>query len=187
LLSGIGRCGVCSGNIHAGATARAGVRGYRCAETTGHFARKADPVEDYVAQVITARLSMPDASHLLTDTTKTDLPQLRTEATALRQRLSSLATDFADGDLTAQQLRTASARIKEKLTAAEASMADAGRVSLLGPLIHANDVRTAWDGLLTSQQRAVIDTLATVTVHPPGRGVRNFNPETVTIEWKAQQ
>ncbi|AOT04935.1 hypothetical protein ASPU41_18050 [Arthrobacter sp. U41] len=185
LLSGIGRCGVCGGNIHAGATARAGVRGYRCAETTGHFARKADPVEDYVAQVITARLSMPDAGHLLTDTTKADLPQLRTDATALRQRLNSLATDFADGELTAQQLRAASSRIKEKLAAAEASMADAGRVSLLGPLIHASDVRAAWDGLLTSQQRAVIDTLATVTLHPPGRGVRNFNPDTVSIDWKS--
>ncbi|GAA1276889.1 recombinase family protein [Arthrobacter pascens] len=184
LLSGIGKCGVCGGNVHAGANARRGVRGYRCAESTGHFARKAEPVEEYVAQVIAARLSLPDAGHLLTDSTKADLPQLRAEATALRQRLNSLATDFADGELTAQQLRAATARINEKLAAAEHAMADAGRVDVLGPLIKTKDVRAAWDTLRTSQRRAVIDILATVTLHPPGRGTRTFNPDTVSIEWK---
>lgn len=184
LLSGIGRCGVCGGGIHAGASARPGIRGYRCAATTGHFSRVAAPVDEYVSQVITARLSLPDAAEILTDTKRPDLPQLRAEATALRQRLNTLATDFAEGDLTASQLRAASARIKEKLTVAEAAMADAGRVNLLGPLINAKDVRAAWDAMHTSQRRAAIDILATVTVHPPGRGARIFNPETVTIEWK---
>lgn len=185
LLSGLGRCGVCGGRVHAGASARRGIRGYRCAESMGHFARTAAPVEEYVSQVITARLSLPDAAHLLTDTKRADLPQLRTEATALRQRLNSLATDFADGELTSQQLRAASARIKEKLAAAEAAMADAGRVNVLGPLINAGDARAAWDAMHTSQRRAVVDTLAIVTIHPPGRGTRTFRPETVGIEWKA--
>lgn len=184
MLSGIGRCGVCGGKIHAGATARRGVRGYRCAESTGHFSRMADPVEECVVRTITARLALPDATHVLTDTTSPDLPELRAEATALRERLTALATDFAEGELTSQQLRAASTRINEKLAAAEDAMADAGRVDLLGPLIRAENVRNEWDKLRSSQQRAVIDALATITLHPPGRGRRIFDPDTVTIEWK---
>jgi DNA invertase Pin-like site-specific DNA recombinase len=185
LLSGIGRCGVCGGNIYAGGNARRGVRAYRCAETTGHFARMAGPVEKYVVEMILRRVAHPDALDLLTDATRPDLPKLRAEATALRRRLNSLATDFADGDLTAQQLRAATARINEKLAAAENAMADAGRVDLLGPLIRTDDARSAWDCLSDSTKRAVVDTLVTVTVHPPGRGTRNFNPDTVTLRWKA--
>ncbi|MGO4143451.1 recombinase family protein [Paenarthrobacter sp. YAF11_1] len=185
LLSGLALCGVCGGNVHAGANARREVRGYRCANSFGHFARMAEPVEDYVGQVIAARLSLPDAGHLLTDSSNVNLPELRAEATALRQRLNSLATDFAEGELTTQQLRHATARIQEKLATAEQAMADAGRVDVLGPLIAAGDVLEAWTNMTTSKQRAVIDLLATVTLHPPGRGTRTFRPETVGIEWKS--
>ena len=34
-------------------------------------------------------------------------------------------------------------------------------------------------------ERLVIDTLAEVRIHPPGRGARTFRPETVNIEWRS--
>jgi site-specific DNA recombinase len=64
-------------------------------------------------------------------------------------------------------------------------MADAGRVPVLGELVTAADVQAAWDALNLDRRRAAIDTLMFVTLLPPGRGARIFNPETVRIEWRA--
>ncbi|MEA9997843.1 recombinase family protein [Cryobacterium sp. RTS3] len=183
LLSGLAVCGVCGANAHAGANARPGIRAYRCSGSTGHFARKAEPVEDYVRAVIVGRLTRPDARELLSDTTRPDIGALRDEANGVRARLDALAVDFADGTLTASQLRAATGRLRELLTDLETRLADAGRVDILGPLIDAEDVGTAWDTLSVARQRAIVGTLARVTLHPPGRGTRTFRPETVAIEW----
>jgi hypothetical protein len=129
-------------------------------------------------------LSQPDTRALLTDQRHPDIAQLRDRALALRQRLDSLAVDFADGTLTGSQLRTATARVRQNLTAVEAEMADAGRVDVLGPLVAAADVQAVWDALSVARRRAVIDLLMTVTVHPAGRGKRHFDASTVTITWR---
>ncbi len=65
----------------------------------------------------------------------------------------------------------------------ESALADAGRVSVLGPLLDATDVQEVWDGLDPDRRRAVIDTLIVVRLDSPGRGVRTFNPETVALAW----
>jgi DNA invertase Pin-like site-specific DNA recombinase len=181
LLTGLALCGVCGATVHGGGNGRTRRRNYRCAGSMGHFSRQADPVDAYVTAVILARLARPDAAELLADTGKPDLDGMRTRAAALRARLDQLATDFADGVLTASQLRTATERTRANLAAVEAEMADAGRVDILGPLVSAEDAAAVWETLSTSRRRAVIDVLATVTVHPPGRGVRTFDPDTVTI------
>lgn len=188
LLTGVALCGVCGNGstVHSGGTRYKGVPSYRCSATTGHFGRRADPVDDYVSKVVVDRLTRPDAHDLLIDRHLPDLDVLRERAVAIRSRLDTLASDFADGVLTASQLRTATERLRANLADAEAKMADAGRVDILGPLVAAADVRSAWDAMSTARQRAVIDTLMTVTIQPPGRGVRNFDPETVRIEWKGQ-
>ena len=98
-----------------------------------------------------------------------------------------LATEFADGTLTSAQLRTATGRLRAKLAEVEQQIADAGQTSALTPLVTAQDVRAVWDELPLSQQRAVIDTLMTVTLHRSGRGARRFTPDTVEVEWKATQ
>jgi hypothetical protein len=174
---------VCGATVHAGGNARQGVRAYRCSGSFGHFARKAEPVEDYTAAVIVARLSRPDASELLTDHAKPDTGALRDESNGVRARLDALAIDFADGALTSSQLRTATTRLRERLAHLDAQLADAGRVDILGPLISAGNVQTAWDSLSIPRQRAIIAILAKVTLFPPGRGTRTFRPETVGIEW----
>ena len=185
LLSGLGLCGVCGATVHAGANSRPGIRAYRCSASTGHVARKAEPVEDYVAAVIVGRLSRADARDLLADPTSApDLEATRAEAVALRSRLNALAVDFADGSLTSGQLRTATERIRTRLAEIEALTAAAGRVNVLAPLIDADNVRAAWDSLGIPRQRAIIDMLAVVTLHPPGRGVRTFRPDTVSIDWR---
>jgi len=183
LLTGIARCGVCGAHVHAGGNARRGVPGYRCSGSLGHFARMAAPVDDYVSQVIVARLSRPDAHNLLEKPRTVDTGALSLEAAGLRARMDALAVDFADGSLTASQLRTATTRMRDRLTEIEAKLADAGRVDVLGELIGTGDAAAAWDGLPLERRREVLRTLADVTLHPVGRGTRTFRPETVTITW----
>ncbi|YCI00800.1 recombinase family protein [Arthrobacter sp. D2-10] len=185
LLSGLAKCGVCGAPSQSGGNARPGVRGYRCSASFGHFARMADPVDAYVAAVVVARLSRPDASDLLHDETKPDIGALRDEAQALRGRLDSLAVEFADGAIDASQLRTGTERARHALQVVEGKMADAGRVNVLGPMIHAEEVQDAWDAAPIARRRGIVDALMQVSIHPPGRGTRTFRPETVQIQWKS--
>jgi len=183
LLTGLALCGVCGSVVHGGRT-RYGARTYRCRAAYGHVSRAAEPVDEYVAAVVVERLSRPDAADLLVDRHRPDVGALRTEAMSLRGRLESLAVDFADGCLTSGQLRTATERVRGRLGEVELALADAGRVSVVGPLVQAADVQAVWVGLDLDRQRAVLDALVTVTLQPPGRGTRTFRPETVQIRWK---
>lgn len=181
LLSGLALCGVCGATVHAGGAARAGIRNYRCSGTTGHLARRAEPVEEYVEAAAVGILSRPSAARLIQVRSHPDAAALGAEAVGLRERLDALAVDFADGELTASQLRVASVRIRERLAAIEKDLADAGRVDVLGPLVGAEDVRAVWDALSTSRKRAVLEILMTIRVLPPGRGTRNFEASTVEL------
>lgn len=187
LLSGLAVCGICGAKAHSGANSRPGIRAYRCSGSMGHFARKAGPIEEYVEAVIVERLSRADARNLLSDRSKPDTEALRIEANGVRARLDALAVDFADGVLTGSQLRTATQRLRDRLQTIEESLADAGRVDLLGPLVGAADIQAVWRSMSMARRRAVIDLLATVTIHSCGRGVRTFRPETVGIGWKTPE
>lgn len=186
LLTGLALCGVCPPEdpapVHGGRN-KFGHRTYRCSAVPGHVCRQAEPVDEYVGEIIVARLSRPDARALL-EPERPDSAPLRSEVLALRQRLDALALEFADGDLTASQLRSATARIKERLAVAEGELADAGRVNVLGPLIVADDATQAWNEMDVDRQRAVVDTLMTVRLHSVGRGTRTFRLESVGIDWK---
>lgn len=186
LLTGLAVCGVCGSKVHAGANSRPGVRSYRCAASMGHFSRMAQPVEDFVEAVTLARLSLADARDLLTASSSVDAAALRVEEVGIRERLDALAVEFADGDLTASQLRTATERMRMRLAAIEAELADAGRVDVLGELVTAEDAQGVWDQYSTARKRAVIGALMRVTLYPPGRGTRTFRPETVGIEWLSE-
>jgi DNA invertase Pin-like site-specific DNA recombinase len=185
LLSGLAVCGICRARVHAGGNARRGVSGYRCSGAFGHFARMSQPVDEHVGAVMIARLSRPDAKGLMNAKPRVDGGDLTLEAVGVRARMDSMAVEFADGALTASQLRIATERMRDRLRELEEKLADAGRVDVLGPLIAAGDVEAAWGTLAREKKRAVISTLATVVLYPPGRGRRTFDPATVGIEWIA--
>lgn len=194
LLTGLARCGTpverngqmvpCGEYVHGGGASHKKPI-YRC-KSGKHVNRVAAPVDEYVSKIVVARLRREDARDLLlADDDRPDLPVLRAEAMALRSRLDSVMAEFADDDtMTPAQLRKVTKRIKERLAEVETAMADAGRVDVLGPLVHAEDPQIVWDGMDVDRRRGVIETLMEVRLHPPGRGVRTFRPETVEIDWK---
>lgn len=185
LLTGIAVCGTegCGATVHAGGNARRGVAAYRCSGSFGHFARRAEPVEEYVRAVVVARLSRQDARDMLLRKPNADTAALRAEVTGLEARLDSLASNWADGALTDSQLRTATARARSRLAELEGTLSDVGRVDLLGGLVGAPDVGEVWDAYSIDRQRAVLKAFLRVTIHAPGRGARAFRPDTVGIEW----
>lgn len=78
-----------------------------------------------------SRLSRPDAAEVLIDTVRPDVAAQRSEAAAKRARLGQLADLLADGTLTREAVRTASARLPADLADVEACMADSGRADVL--------------------------------------------------------
>ncbi|SDM01572.1 Site-specific DNA recombinase [Geodermatophilus siccatus] len=183
LLSGLARCH-CGAAVLTGRTQH-GQRTYRCSRSRGHLSRGAQPIDDLVIAVVVERLSRRDAADLFAAPhSSSNATALREDAAALRARLDELADLFADGKITAAQLTRGTERAQQSLEAVQARLADAGRVSVLGELLAAGDVRAVWDGLDLDRRRAVVDALLIVSLLPPGRGARHLDPATVQIHWR---
>ena len=183
LLTGLATCGACGGKVHAGGYTH-GSQGYRCADR-GCFQRKGEPCDTFVRAAAVARLSQPDAlSMFAAPDVAADVDALRIEADTLRRRLDDVAEDYAEGVLTREQLRTVNTRIRDRLAAIETDLAAAGSADIVAPIITSGDVREAFDALPTDRQRAILDAIMVVQLHPIGRGTRTFRPESIGIEWK---
>ncbi len=173
---------------HCGARVRVnyshhGSRVYQC-QSSAHLSRSADPIDELVTAVVVARLRRADLADLLVAETDDDVPALRDQAAAERLRLDQIAADYADGMLTGRQVKVATEKVTARLEQVEAALAEAGRASRLGPLLNAPDPGKAWLDADIDIRRAVLDTLATVTVLPGTLGRAPFDPQTVRVEWK---
>jgi site-specific DNA recombinase len=125
LLSGIAACGRCGGPMKAHwGTPKVGPRRrrYVCTDHR-HLTREAGLADHVVTQAIIGRLARADARDLLIDSDRPDLAALSTQADVLRRRQD----DFADGAITASQLRTGSEKLRAALTHVQQRMAHGDR------------------------------------------------------------
>jgi DNA invertase Pin-like site-specific DNA recombinase len=184
LLTGVALCGVCAGPVHVGGNKGNPV--YRCAASTGHFSRKAEPIDNHVSDVMIARLSKPDASDLFTPPeTGPNKSELVREADRLRRKLDGLAGLYEEGVLTAKGVRQSSERLKAQLADVDEKLAEVNGIPRAArTIVKAADVRAVWESLDIADRREIIRALAVIRIHPPGRGAVTFRPETVQIEWK---
>lgn len=183
LLSGCARCGVCNGKVF-GVTEKGKGPLYRC-ETRLHINRRAEDVEAFVVATIVGRLSRPDAIELVAPPQEGQAAgPLRVRREKLRTRLLEVAEAFADGAITLPQMTAATASLRAQLDQVEAELAGLARTPVLVDLLSGADVTATWNRLGMDRQRAVINTLATVRLHPPGRGARVFDDVTVQLTWK---
>jgi site-specific DNA recombinase len=191
LLSGLALCGVCGDPVRsfsASAKRRKTKPVYTC-RTGKHVIRNAAEVDAYVEAVILERLSRPDARELLAPDQRTDTAALHTRDTALRERLEELGRLYGDGAIDAPQLQAATASIRTQREQITAELAAASRGSVLAGVADAPDPAKVWEGLDLSRRRAIVDTLATITILPARRGRRPgwqpgesyFDPRTVDI------
>lgn len=184
LLSGIARCGRCGGGmvVNVGRASRGKTQppAYMCRECFRVRRKQAD-VDRVVEAVIVARLSQPDAVAALAEGDPAEVEALRAGLAAIEARLAVAADQFADGELTGDQLRRITGRLRPQLEEGRAKLAAAtpsGALELAGV-----DAGERWAAASLDVRRAVIEALATVTVLPAGTGAR-FDPTLIRIEWR---
>jgi hypothetical protein len=132
---------------------------------------------------VLARLAEPDAADLLAPP-EADLRPVLAEADEVQARLDALALDFADGVLTASQLRVATDRLRTRKSELEALMGQAARSSEFAPLLQVESLEEAWEGMPIDARRRLVSALMTVTLRPAPRGVHGFDPASVLVEWR---
>jgi DNA invertase Pin-like site-specific DNA recombinase len=190
LLGGLAFCGRCDD----GTTVRVNYRGrpkpdgepirvYRCREHS-HLSRVADWCDWRVSERVIARLSRDDARDLLVDDDREDLADLRADESAVRLRLDQLAEAFADGGISAAQLKAGSERLRVRLVDLQSRMVHIDRAPILADLVTSSNVRGTWHDVGLDRQRAVVDLLYTVTLLPRPPGSQPAPLESVRMEPK---
>lgn len=190
MMSGILRCGVCGGRCRTLTGARFrradGTEGrrphaYGCQECF-RVRRVAHLVDAVVEAVVLGRLERPDGPRLFA-VDEGAVAEARGERDALTARLDLAADEYAEGRITAEQLARITARLRDRIEAAEATMREAGASPTLSEFATVPPAE-AWERATAEQRREVVDALMTVTLMPSAAGGR-FSPESVRIEWKA--
>jgi DNA invertase Pin-like site-specific DNA recombinase len=194
LGSNIYRCGVCGATLKASSKPNSRGGGtrpvYRC-RVKDCVTRDLPELDKYVLMRLMHRLKEPDADGLLSPREEpVDVRALQAEMRAARRRLDDLAASFGAGEMDRQEWRAASGPARTRFERAEEKMKAAVKRNPAADLISAEDPVAFWNSpeFDLSRQRASVDYLMVVTVHParrgrlPGGGY--FDASTVQIDWK---
>ncbi|MBF6336024.1 recombinase family protein [Nocardia abscessus] len=188
-------CGKCaSERVIIWASARRGSNTaptYRC-NAHAHLGRIAEPLDEYVTDLVVERLSRNDARIRLGSDQKIDIDALKASETAIEARLNELVTMFNNDEITGSQLKTGTAQKKAELEAVRQQIATARKKSILANLVLADEgIREAFEACSADVKGKIVDTLMTVTILPAPKGRRPggkyFDPDYVQIEWKSPQ
>ncbi|ATN94058.1 integrase [Mycobacterium phage Kumao] len=188
LLSGIARCGRCGGRMGVGMTGRKyydengkehRVDTYAC-KICFKVSRDRRKTDEVVRAVMIKLLSQPDALALAARPELPNVQELLEEANTIRDRMDNLAVEFADGGITASQMRIANERLQDRLEEVERKLVDVNSRRVLDGVIGVKDVAARWDSLPVERRRAIVETIATVTIQPTVRG-RPFDPSLIEI------
>ncbi|MFJ3673340.1 AAA family ATPase [Streptomyces sp. NPDC090106] len=114
---------------------------------------------------------------------RADESESPTRRVLLLRAAQSLTDEFVDDDdADAAEFKAATRRIRARLADVEAQMAHPRRARILVDIVTAEDPARAWKDLTLDRQRAVVETLATVTLLPGRPGRTPFDPRSVRIE-----
>ena len=187
LLTGIARCGLCGGAMRVipEQTLQSGKRvqkKYGC-RVCFKVSRKVNDVDAVVEAVILARLAEPDAASALATGDPEAAQTLQTQIESAHARLALAADAFADGELTGEQLRRVSAKLRPQIERWQAALAACAPTPGFPELAGA-DAAARWANAPIDVRRAVVDALVAVTIAPQGSG-RPFDPATVEISWRS--
>lgn len=188
LLSGLVICGRCSSPMQASTTAGWGTsprrRVYACDQGGEHLRRSAQPVEAFAVALAMARLGLPDAqATVLPRDPAPGAASLAAQWADLRTRRSAVADALATGLMDAGDYQRVAASLAADLAAVEDRLAAAQVEPATGAPLPA-DPAYALVGLGLGGLRAVIDTLASITLLPVRPGRRPFSRESVRVAWR---
>lgn len=178
LGAGLYRCGVCGERLFV--TTTGGRLSYRCPTATKrrnsaapvtHVARSQPPVDEFVRESIRHVLSAPGLVARLTRAE--DDPESMDalgRIEAVRARLAVFEADYAAGHITGRQLAEATARVDAEVRDLSRLIAARSRSSALRGVAVASDPAAMFESASLDVQRAILDALAVVTIHPGRRG-----------------
>lgn len=184
-------CGRCGAKLKASRSS-GGYLVYRCRDHA-HLARRMEPIDELVRDVVVLRLRKAGLT-LLSSGRATDqqAEALRDRITGLRARRERLPVDYADGLMDGHQLKAAGERIDAQLSEAVSELGVQASTSSLADVVKAPDPGDAFLNAAIGKQRAVLNALVTVTVHPGRRGRPEgwnggpyLDPQSIHFDWKA--
>jgi DNA invertase Pin-like site-specific DNA recombinase len=182
LLSGIARCSMCGGPLHVHHRTPSDHRtnSYACRRRgCGKVAVRVPALDEFVTRLVVARLEREGVQPLA----EGHDDQLGEELVAVEARLQQVAVEFADDpEVTPEQLRTITRRLRERLEELKGRQADRVRSDVLAGLDGAN-VAEVWPTLSLARRRAIVGvTIGPFTVAPASRrGSPRFEPERVDV------
>jgi len=184
LLSGLVRCGKCDHPMRSGFDDRKVGReaSYVCVQDgCRHVSRNLAKTDAFVIDVVTQWLSRPDAVSVLAQPS-VDTAPLREAVAALRAQITQAQTDYDEGLVDARRMNARVQRATEKLTPLEAKLLGANTSRILDGLAGHADAAARFAELPLDRRRAVISTLARITIHPQGKG-QYFDPASIDFNW----
>src|SRR3954447_2880917 len=188
LTWGIGVCGVCGGHLRMAHRTKARVPYYICAPE-GCVGRREDYVDALVGEVVTARLSRPDALDWLTPDSDA-LADATKRAQEARERPSAAGVKLAAGEWTVETVDAVTAATRPKLEQAEADIRRLTAASDLGVLAEmaGPTARQRWADASLALRRAILEALGlrVLILRTGGRGP-GFDPASVRFDWTGRQ
>ncbi|SIL63541.1 site-specific recombinase, DNA invertase Pin [Mycobacteroides abscessus subsp. abscessus] len=187
LLSVIARCGKCGGPLTAATDGGHGV--YRCkggAFGCSGVQRRQEALDGWIEELVLRHL---ESQATWTQVTTSNTPALNEEANALRARIDQLAVDYAEGNLTAAQVKIATDSLQQKLEMANDNIQKALEANVLDGLVGASNLRETWSSLPIDRQRSVIqqviEKLEVNSLGTKGKGVHKLSAgHNVTVHWR---
>jgi DNA invertase Pin-like site-specific DNA recombinase len=180
LLTGILVCARCDETMGSGVS-NGGDPTYVCKNCLRNSRRLA-PVDRLVIKVAKGYLASPEARELLRHDQCENTDELHGEEVGLLTRLKQLPLDYADGNLTALEVRVARERIEGRLSDIRDQLLSPDNAIFDG--LVGQDFE--WDDLHLDRQRSIIRRLFIPVLAPAGRG-RPFKPDHLAIRWRTQE
>lgn len=159
---------------------------YIC-KASSHLTRNAQNLDRFVTDALLAKISQPGFIEKFVQRPEpavVDLGALRTEAASIRVELNGLAEDRMMKLIDREQMLKGTARGHKRLKEISRLLSESVVESPLTEFIGVDDVRAVWKQQPLSIRRSILDTMATVTIKPVGRGVRGFVPESIDLSFK---
>jgi site-specific DNA recombinase len=187
--TGVYRCGVCGATMVAYAPSGGKSRAYICPDR--HVRRQGEALDVFVDLIVLGLLSEPDIQKRLGTNGDVDAGRLHAQKAALQARQDELAGLFAEGAINAAQLKRGTAKLRTAVQSLDAELAASTQGSpvagLVGGAQGEADLMDRWGRLSPDIRGKIIEKLLTVTVNRSPLGLRRFDPDYITITWKALQ
>lgn len=177
LLSGILLCGECGKPMRSGMHAQPVYRCKACMKVQ----RVQHVVDEAAQKLILGFMASPKAKILLVDDKRDDMDELRASEIAVQARLDQLPIDYADGLLTARDVKLAREKLEADLEAVRQKQFSATRSALFKGLV-TKEPLPVWEGFSLDRKRSVFREVVELTLLTSGGGVP-FGPEHLKYRW----